>query len=73
MEPGKFEYIKRTLAIEVVENMMKRKGWSEDEAVRRFMVSEVYDGLRRKETKIWHFSVDQLSDLFESELKGGFE
>jgi hypothetical protein len=70
VEPTKFEYIKRTLAIGVIDNMMKQKGWSEDDAIRRFMCSEVYDGLRREETKVWHFSVNQLTCLYEDELNG---
>ena len=66
----KFEYIKRNLAIGVVDHMMKTRGWSEDEAVKRFMSSEVYEGLRDESTKVWHLNVRQLSLLFEDELEG---
>jgi len=70
MDPGKFEFIKRNLAIGVVDTLMRSKGWSEDEAVCRFMSSEVYEALRNEETKVWHFSVSQLSLMFDDELEG---
>ncbi len=70
MDPGKFEYIKRNLAIGVVDAVMTSKGWSEDEAVCRFMSSEVYEALRNEETKVWHFSAHQLSLMFDDEMKG---
>lgn len=57
IEPQMFEYIKRTLTAGVVESMMTSRGWSEDEAIRNFMDSEVYDRLSRENTKVWHFSV----------------
>lgn len=66
----KFEYIKRTLTIGVIDHMMKTRGWSEEEALKRFMCSEVYNGHRDESTKVWHFNVRQLSLLFEDELEG---
>ena len=34
------------------------------------MSSEVYEALRNEETKVWHFSVSQLSLMFDDELEG---
>ena len=62
--------IKGSLTIGVVSYMMKRRGWSEDEALRRFLDSEVYDCLQDEETKTWYFSAYQLSEFFENELEG---
>ena len=70
IEPKQFDYIKRTLTAGVVETMMERRGWSEDEAIRRFMKSVVYDRLSIERTKVWHFSIPLLSELFEDELRG---
>ena len=70
IEPKQFDYIKRTLAAGVVETMMERRGWSEDEALRRFFDSEVYDCLQDEESHTWHFSPYQLADSFEDELEG---
>ena len=69
MDRKRFEYIKRYLANGVIDHLMKTRGWSEDEAVKMFMGSEVYEGLRNEPTKIWHFNVRQLSLLFEDELE----
>ena len=73
IEPQMFEYIKRTLTAGVVENMMNSRGWSEDEAIRNFMDSEVYDRLSKENTKVWHFSVKARSELYEDELNGSLE
>ena len=62
--------IKGSLTIGVVSYMMKRRGWSEDEALRRFLDSEVYECLQDEETKTWYFSAYQLSEFFENELEG---
>ncbi len=60
-EPSMFEYIKRTLTPEVVDSVMKSKGWTEEEAIRNFMNSMVYDRLSIEKTKVWHFSSKALS------------
>ncbi len=49
---------------------MKSRGWSENEALRRFLDSQVYECLQDEETKTWYFSAYQLSRFFENELEG---
>ena len=73
IDPQMFEYIKRTLTAGVVESLMDNRGWSEDEAIRSFLNSEVYDRLSKENTKVWHFSVKALSELYEDELNGSLE
>lgn len=50
--------------------MMERRGWTENDAIRNFMKSTVYDRLSIEKTKVWHFSVPLLSELYEDELDG---
>ena len=50
--------------------MMERRGWTENDAIRNFMKSTVYDRLSIEKTKVWHFSVPLLSVLYEDELDG---
>lgn len=69
-EPKMFEYIKRTLTAEVIQSLVESKGWSEDEAIRNFMNSTVYDRLCIENTKVWHFSSKALSELYDDELDG---
>lgn len=61
---------KKLKTIGAVSYLMQRKGWSEDEAIRRFMTSEVYNVLQNEETKAWYYSDYQLSLLFEDEMEG---
>lgn len=69
-EPKMFEYIKRTLTAEVIQSLVESKGWSEDEAIRNFMNSTIYDRLSIEKTKVWHFSGKALSELYDDELNG---
>ena len=62
--------IKTSLTIGVVCYTMNRTGWSENDALRRFLDSEVYECLHDEETKTWYFSAYQLSEFFENELEG---
>ena len=71
MEPEKWMLIKGSLVIGVVLFTMERRGWSEDEALRRFYDSQVYADLQDESTKSWYLSAYQLSRFFEDELDGG--
>lgn len=49
---------------------MEYSGLSEDEAIRSFMNSEVYNRLQNQDTEVWHFSVKALYELYIDELNG---
>lgn len=70
MDEKIFECIKRDLSVAVIRTAIDRHGWSEDEAIRRFMNSTVYDCLQREDTHVWHYSRVALANLFEDELGG---
>lgn len=70
IDPKWFECIKRDLADGVVANIMEMKGMSENDAIRIFMRSKVYDRLQDQETGVWHFSVKCLTELFDDEMRG---
>ena len=71
MDPEKWMLIKGSLVIGVVHYIMERRGWSEDEALRRFYDPQVYADLQDESTKSWYLSAYQLSRFFEDELDGG--
>lgn len=73
MEQGEFECIKRELTDGVVADIMEKRGLSEDDAIRLFMNSKVYNGLQNKDLEIWYFSVEALSGLFDDEMDGHLE
>lgn len=71
MDEKKWQLAKSILVIGVVHYTMERTGWSEDEALRRFYDSQVYEDLQNESTKSWYFSAYQLAKFFEDELEGG--
>ena len=50
------EIIKRELTIKVVNDLMAEHMWLEDEAISKFMESEVYGCLQDEKTEAWHLS-----------------
>lgn len=44
---------------------------SEDEAIRRLYDSELYAMLEQEKTKVWHFSVLKLFELYQEEVENG--
>ena len=70
MDSKRFEVIKRELTIKVVNDLMAKHIWSEDEAISKFMESEVYGCLQDESTKAWHLSYKHLAALFDDELRG---
>ena len=70
MDQKLFECIKRGLTDRIVADIMERTGCSEDNAIRAFMNSKVYDRLQEKDTEVYRFSVRALSELYEDEMNG---
>lgn len=70
MDSRQFEVIKRELTIKVVNELMAEHMWSENEAISRFMGSDVYRCLQDECTKVWHLSHEQLVALFNDEMCG---
>lgn len=70
MEEKKWELVKGFLTIGVVSLTMQKRGWSEEETLRRFLNSQVYDCLQNEETDAWCFSAYQLARFFDNELEG---
>lgn len=52
MEQGEFECIKRDLTDGAVAYIMESRGLSDDDAIRLFMNSKVYNGLQNKDLEI---------------------
>lgn len=71
MDSKQWELTKSSLVIGIIYYMMESRGWSEDEALRKFYGSQVYADLQNEATKSWYFSAYKLSRFFEDELEGG--
>lgn len=70
MTERSFETLLYGITAAVVNEIMKRTGWSEDEAMERFGQSKIYAYLEKEETKVWQYSAVMLADLFEEERAG---
>ena len=70
MNKKEFESLLYTITANAVDIIMKNTNWGEDEALERFVRSEVYAQLEKEETKVWHYSATMLAKLFEEERTG---
>ena len=59
------------IAPRVLAILIERKNLTEQEAIRIFYKSEVYETLEREETKLWHLSAETLYSLLDQELTTG--
>lgn len=50
---------------------MKEYGWSEDDAIRRFLGSKTHAMLEDELMKLWHESPLMIFDLFQNEIANG--
>lgn len=70
MNKADFESLLYTITANTVNIIMQNTGWAEDEAMERFVRSEVYAQLEKEETKVWHYSATMLARLFKDEQAG---
>lgn len=70
MTKRSFETLLYSITAAVVNEIIKRTNWSEDEAMERFSRSKVYAYLEKEETKVWQYSAVMLADLFDEERAG---
>ena len=70
-----FESVLQTIAAGLVGKIMSEKGLSEDTAMESLYSSKLYSMLENEKTKVWHYSVSMLYDLFDEELSkdGGLD
>ena len=55
----------------IVEQLIKERNMSLEDALEYFYSSQLYALLEREETKIWHYSPQMLLHLLENEKKTG--
>ena len=70
MIDSEFEDLLYIITANVVNRIMEKTGWTENDALDRFVRSKVYSLLEREETKVWHYSAEMLAQLFEDERSG---
>ena len=71
MATGAFEIVMQTISTGLVEKIMTDKGLDENTAMESLYSSKLYAMLEKEDTKLWHYSVSMLYDLFNEELITG--
>jgi len=71
MEANKFGLILQTISIGLVGKIITETGLDEDSAMEKMYSSLLYSALEQEETKVWHYSVPKLYELWVNETKTG--
>ena len=71
MEKDKFAAILPVIVGDLVNKIIDEACMSDTEAFDKLYDSELYSVLEKEETKVWHYSVPKLFELWENELKTG--
>jgi len=71
MESNQFEQVLQTISMGLVAKIITETGLDEDIAMEKLYSSALYSDLEKEETKVWHYSVSKLYELWENEIKTG--
>ena len=71
MEKTQFELVLQTVSAGLVGKIMSDSGLNEDAALEKLYSSELYSALEKEETKVWHYSVPLLYELYQQEINTG--
>lgn len=71
METNQFSLILQTISASLVAKIITETGLGEDTALEKLYSSQLYSALENEETKVWHYSVPKLYELWDIEMKTG--
>ena len=71
MENKKFAAILPVIVSGLVNKIIEETNIKEDEAFEKLYNSKLYNMLETEETKVWHYSVPMLYDLYKDEMTTG--
>jgi len=71
MENNSFELVLQTISTGLVSKIISDSKLTEDVAMEKLYLSELYSTLEREETKVWHYSVPLLYELYKQEIATG--
>jgi len=71
MEKSKFELVLQTISAGLVDKIISDSGLNEDAAMENLFTSNLYCALEQEETKVWHYSVAMLYELYNQEMTTG--
>ena len=71
MDKSKFEALLPLIITALIQKIIERKKFSQEEAFSRFYGSRLYSFLDDEESKVWYYSAEKLFQLFDEELTTG--
>lgn len=71
MRLEQFHALMPIISADVIAMIEKKRGVSEEEAIRLLYASKLYEALENEETKVWHYSTPMLYALLEQEWENG--
>ena len=71
MDKAKFMALLPFIVTALIQKIVERKNMTQDEAFTALYGSGLYLVLDDEETKVWHYSVEKLFQLFEEEMITG--
>jgi len=71
MENSKFEVVLQTISTGLVAKIIEETGLDEDTAMEKLYSSALYSAMENEKTKVWHYSVPKLYELWDKETKTG--
>ena len=71
MENSKFEVVLQTISTGLVAKIIEETGLPEDAAMEKLYSSALYSAMENEKTKVWHYSVPKLYELWDKEIKTG--
>jgi hypothetical protein len=71
VETNQFNLVLQTISTGLVAKIIAETGFDEDIAMEKLYTSELYSALEKEETKVWHYSVPKLYELWVNETKTG--
>jgi len=71
MEHNRFELVLQTISSGLVAKIIEETDLDEDIAIEKLYSSKLYLNLEKEETKVWHYSVSKLYEIWDKEMKTG--
>lgn len=73
MTKEKYPVFMSIITADIIDKIIDRYGYDENEAIYKFHKSTLYKLLEQEDTKMWHYSTEMLVYLFDGEMNGKLE
>lgn len=71
MDESKFKSILPIITTALVKKIAVAYELNEDAAIEKLYTTKLYSCLENEKTKVWHYSVEKIFDLFQQEVTSG--